>query len=683
MKMKPHLNRYRLYGMLCLCIYLGLPIDATASNYEILGIEPAFNIPLGAAEVHSFAIILSSARLSLQKLPKKTQNTIGDHLTYQSKVKVNGALYYRLVVGNFASGREARNILNKLKPTFSGAWVYQRSDSEIRQLMKLLSNRRSLDRPSKLKSKTTDKDKTLLASARQAFLDQNYSQVISISKNIVSVGTIEQVRAALELAGSAYERQRKFKLAVRSYENFLGTGPPKEAAKRILSRLEGIRTMRIKPKARLKDEGGKSKESNWFFRGALQQYYRDDLIEPSDEDSEVIVEEFVTNLDMQIKRRGDNSTLSIEIEAALIADLLAEQSDNRISRAELSYARSSFRITGGRQRGQSLGLYGAFDGLSYSDFSISGFQPSLFLGTRVDSSHNDQLAERRLIGANLDFSLTKRLDLKIYFIHQEADNLIDRQAIGSELQWQSEGSFVFGKIDYDAFYEEINHLTLNSSYRITSGWTINFNLAQANSPTISTLNALVGQAALSLDELSGSFTDDQIYQLARDRTSYATSFYLSSVHSIDSSRLLSFDASFFELEASVASAGVAATSSSSQTLLSMDYSIRNFLALQDYTTMGLRLSQSEASEILSLRFRSRISGSHGVSYDPRLQLDFRQDTRNNIDQMILKPSLNLRFRATKRLSMEANFGVEYSELNLPGFDQQVAYSFYLGYLYYF
>jgi hypothetical protein len=504
-----------------------------------------------------------------------------------------------------------------------------------------------------------------------------------ITNRIVSTGNLEQARAALELAGTARERQGKFAQAETLYETLLETSPPPEISARVLSRLEGIRTMSIEPKERLANPDQKPDQGNWIWRGGLQQYYRNDVIDRSGEDSEEVNQALITDVNLQTQRRTDADTWSIQIDAGVENDFIDDQTDTRISRANLSYARDNFRIIGGRQYNTVTGVYGKFDGFTFSDLSRSEYQTSYFFGNRVQSSYDNLETDNPLVGANLDFSPYDWLDVNLYLITQEVSGLTDRQAIGTEFQLRNNVGFIYGIIDYDVFYEDLNNVTFISSYRYDQQWTFNLTLGRQYSPLLSTTNALQGQTAESIDELDDTFSGDEIYQLAEDRTSKSDTFYFGASYIIDNNRQLNVDFSIFDLDATKSSGGVDAIPATKDTQFSIDYSVSGFFSAKDYTSIGLRLSDLDSSEVESVRLRSRFPGYGGLIYDPRIRLDHRRSTRTDIDQYILTPSIKLIYQATKKLSFEADLGIEYSDVDLPDFDQQIAYSLYIGYTYFF
>jgi hypothetical protein len=305
------------------------------------------------------------------------------------------------------------------------------------------------------------------------------------------------------------------------------------------------------------------------------------------------------------------------------------------------------------------------------------------LGYLVQSYYDDVDTDHPFAGANISFSPYDSVEVDLYFVHQEISGLTDRQSVGSEIQYQQDAAFVYSIIDYDVFYEDLNNITLISNYRYNAQWDFNLTASHGYSPTLSTLNALQGQAATSIDKLKKTLSKDQIYQLAQDRTSRANNLYFGSSYQIDTDRQLYFDFSYFDLDATEESGGVLAIDDTDHTQVSLDYSVRGYFSADDYSTIGARLSNSTTSDTQSVRLRSRFPGYFGLIYDPRIRLDNRQGKDGRVDQWILSTALKLTYRATRKLNFETDFGVEYSDLDLPDLDRQITYRLYAGYTYFF
>jgi len=700
-----------LTGIIWVSLWFFFMPEVSAASYEFVGLEAVFIKPLEATRVQPLAIILASSPQRFSELSPTQQNTLQGQFVYQTRVKVKGKAYYRLALGNFQSTENARATLAKLKPVFVDAWIYQRSNPERQQLRTLLKvsggNQEAEageNKPVKTIKTRADTAEDLLLAARQAFLDENYARVIALTEKISaeywSAGETEnlpQIRESLELAGTTRERQaelagsigeRRARLnqAVVLYETALDTDPPEEVSTRVSNRLQGIRTMSVEPRARLAEADEKPDAGGWDYRGSLLQYYRDDIIDGLNDDDdgpESVNRLFVTNVGLQMARRTEADVWAIGLDASLINDLQEDETDSSVSNANISYSTEDLRLVGGRQTRTLTGLNQRFDGLSYKDTSRSAFQMTYALGYLVQSYYDDVDTDHSFYGANISFSPFDSLDVDLYFVEQEISGLTDRQSVGSEIEYRNEVSFVYGIIDYDTFYEDLNSITLISNYRYSPQLDFNLTANYGYSPTLSTLNALQGQAADSIDSLTDRLTDDQIYQLAQDRTSRATNLYFGGSYQIDTDRQLYFDLSTFYLDATDESDGVLAIDDTDSTQVSLDYSVRDFFAADDYSTIGLRLLNSTSSDTQSVRLRTRLPGYLGLIYDPRVRLDNRQGKDGRPDQWILNTALKLTYRATKKLNFETDFGIEYSDLDLPDLDRQITYRLYAGYAYFF
>ena len=700
-----------LAGIICVGLWFVFMPEVSAASYEFVGLESVFSKPSKATRVESLAIILASSPQRFSGLSQSQQEALQGQFVYQTKVKAKGKAYYRLALGNFDSTARARAALEKVKPLFVDAWIYQRSNPERQQIRAFLEDsgvgeetKAGNKQPAETDKIQVDTAEILLLAARQAFLDEDYARVIALTERISaeywSAGETEnlpQVREALELAGTTRERQaelagtigeRRARLnqAIVSYETALDTDPPAEVSIRISNRLQGIRTMSVEPRARLAETEEKPAEGGWDYRGSLLQYYRDDIIDGLNDDDdgpESVNRLFVTNVGLQMQRRAETGIWAIGLDASLINDLQEEETDSSVSNANISYSTEDLRLVGGRQTRTLTGVNQRFDGISYQDTSRSAFQMTYALGYLVQSYNDDVDTDHPFYGANISFSPYDEVDVDLYFVEQGISGLTDRQSVGSEIEYRNDVSFVYGIIDYDTFYQDLNNVTLISNYRYSPQWDFNLTANYGYSPTLSTLNALQGQTADSIDSLTDRLTDDQIYQLAQDRTSRATNLYFGGSYQIDTDRQIYFDVSTFYLDATEESDGVLAIDDTDSTQVSLDYSVRDFFSADDYSTIGLRLLNSTSSDTQSVRLRSRFPGYLGLIYDPRVRLDNRQGKDGRPDQWILNTALKLTYRATKKLNFETDFDIEYSDLNLPDLDRQITYRLYAGYTYFF
>ena len=706
---RPEPPRWPLYGpclLVCGLLLLTAALPAAAAGFEAIAVESIFTTAPPARNINPYAIVITSSRRRFNLLPAENIRELQQYFVYQTKVKVQEQIFYRLVVGNYTNANTARIALQRLREFYPDAWIYKRDSAEMKQLARSIQQSApaaggaSSDLPlaaaapgaatstapapgtAASTSTASDEATSLLEQARQEFIDGRYDRVIAITDRVTTTGDLDQVRESLELAGITRERQGKFAQAVVLYKALLDTRPPAELETRIQARLDGILTMNQAPKERLQESKNKP-ETRWDFRGLVQQFYQNDRLEVPGQESSDINQALISDVDLYLQRQTDSDSLVFQLDAGLVNDYLEDTSETRVSEANIEYARDDFSIIGGRQTRTLTGVYNRFDGIVFKDLSHLDYRMSYAYGYVVESSFDSTQSDRPFVAVNLNFTPTVSLDVDLYLLNQEIYGLTDRQAVGTEIRFQNDNSFVYGTIDYDIFYEKFNNLSLYSNYRFGEKWALNLNLAQGYSPILSTVNALQGQSVENIEELNNLFGEDEIYQLAEDRTSKSQYAYLGTSYRFDANRQLYIDLSILNLDATVTSGGVEGAPASEDKDLSVEYSFQGLFFDDDYASIGVRLTDSTNSETTSLRMRTRFSGYGQISYDPRLQLDQRKDKNTGVEQLIFKPSLKLRYRVTKKLNLEGTFSVEYSKTDLPELGENYIYSTYIGYYYIF
>ena len=683
--------RYLLIGFMFL-----VSTGAFAASVNFINVERFLAKPQKAVQISPYSISLQSYPDPLNQRVTQYLKGINSNFIYIAKVTIDKKTYYRLMAGNFKNRRTAALELTKIKKYYPNAWINLRTKKEQEELARLINPAKKQQPVKKTttskkviqKSKSPTKPRSprkLLKQAKQEFLDKNYARVLEITNQVLKEGNLEHVQQAMELNGIVRERQNQFALATAIYKDFLVLYPDSELSAKIQSRLDGLNTMLLEPRSHI-DPVHQSDDSNWTFNGAFSQYYRDDTIQSNNErDKDIVHTALVTDIDLLATRKTNTSSLVIRFDGGVYRDIEDEENDSRISYALVKYTdiRSGYQLTGGRQRGTANGVYSRFEGLVYKGLSHSSFNYSIYLGSPVQSSYDDAQTDRQFVGTNVHFSPFNRAEMDIYLLQQKVSDLTDREAIGTEFEYRRGNGYLFNLIDYDLFYGELNNLTLIGSYPYNDK--LNFNLSYdfRQSPLLTTGNAMAGQPVRSIDELKGLFSDEEIYQLAEDRTSQGHNLNIGSHYQIDVNRQLYLSLSYASLEKTIASGGVPETPATEDIYLAADFSIHGFFSNDDYSSFGLRLSDTNSTNLISMRARSYIPGSGNFGYDPRIRLDYRESKDSDQVQWVLNPSIKLTYRPNRKLSFETGFGVEYSNYDLPLLDDQTAYTFFLGYLYQF
>jgi len=680
-----------------------LPSPLLSATVDVLAIEGFLEKPAVSGQVFPYVINLASLPARLDRSAVKHIDKLEGRLVYYVKVKVNGVIYYRLSLGNFENRRLAQQALEEIKPYYPDAWIGARTRHEQESLAKeimpvskpvepqpeilIAEEAPPAPEPERVKRADSSLADKLSRQAKEEFLNEDYARVIKITDKLMEIGDLQQRQKAMELAGLARERQRKFAQAIAIYEQFLEIYPDSELQPRISARLQGLKTMNLSPRQRLAEKKSVvvEAEPEWDFRGGLSQYYRNDLLDRGDIKNEDVNKALVTDFDLYARKKSDSDSIIIRFDGGVVNDQIDNETDSRVSRALVSYTDHDygFAITGGRQSRTAKGVYGRFDGFVYEGLSHPDLNYSLHTGYLVDSSFDSLNSDRRFVGASVNFEPYSFLEIDIYLLHQEIFGLTDRQAIGTEFQLRGDRGFLYGIIDYDTFYDNLNNVTAISNYRYSDQWILNLTVDYRNSPLLTTTNAIQGQGVETVDELTELFSDDEIYELAEDRTSKSQNLFAGANYQIDDSRQLYFSLSYTGIEATEASAGVPEIPASDDIHISTEYSVRGFFFDDDFSSVGVRVSDTSSAETVSIRTRTRFPGPGDIRYDPRIRLDYRKSQNSNVQQWILSPSIRLTYQYGKNTSFEASLGIEYSNFDLPELEDQTVYALFLGYVYQF
>ncbi len=730
-----------------LILYSSLLVSTNifAASSQFIEVEFFIVKPESVNKVLPYAINMVSFSEPVEINSIKYLTEIDSDFIYSTRVIINNITYYRLVSGNYASLEVAQKQLSKVKQYYPDAWITIRQNIEKQGIKNLLSAdsddsglpltttvvpitmirviptvipkkittsiekntaekkikttsvidniKNSKRKPVSIKREIVNDNLSydedfadkLLTQAKQLILDKNYARVITVSEKIMEIGSILQQQKAMEYSGISRERQRKFAQAIAIYKQFLDLYPDSKIAARIKIRLTGLRTMRLNPKVRLVKGKPEKVDDDWTIRGSVSQYYRDDVVDRESEDTLEVNSSLVSDVNVFARKKTDKSTLLIRFDAGVINDFIDKETESRISRVLVKYRNneSEYQLTAGRQSRTAKGVLGRFDGFVYKDFSADKINYSLYTGFPVQSSFDGLDSERQFAGSSINFKPGDKIEMDIYLVHQQIYGITDRQALGTEFQFRNEKGFLFGIIDYDFFYRDLNNITAISNYRYSDKLVFNLTYDYRNSPLLTTINALQGQSVETVEALQDLLSDKEIFQLAEDRTSKSQNLFFGSNYQIDAERQLFLGVSLSSTDETLASGGVAAVPAADDVNLSSDYSIKGFLSSNDFTTFGLRLSDTSSSEIISLRARSRLPGPRGFRYDPRLRLDFRKSKSSAVDQYILKPSLKVTYKPNRNINFEASLGIEYSNFDLPELNDQTQYDVFLGYVYRF
>ena len=211
--------------------------------------------------------------------------------------------------------------------------------------------------------------------------------------------------------------------------------------------------------------------------------------------------------------------------------------------------------------------------------------------------------------------------------------------------------------------------------------TINLTLDYRNSPILTTRNALNGQSVDSLNDLQDNFSDSEIFDLARDRTTTSKLATLGVSRPLHEKLQISGDVTVTNLSDTDESGDVEATvGTGTDYFYNLQLIGSNLITTGDITILGLRYADTDDTGITSLTFNMRYPFNRDLRINPRFRVDYRKNRDDDTDQMIYRPSLRMSYQAMRKLRLEAELGGEYSDREIvDGSTKDRSYYFNVGY----
>lgn len=538
----------------------------------------------------------------------------------------------------------------------------------------------------------------LYRQAIQSISSEDYIRATQLlTRLIVSRDTTYSERAQ-ELLGNVREANGQLAHAKAEYEIYLAKYPEGEGASRVRSRLSAILSGRstgddrpvIEAAARpvpafgsaatpVKPTGEKATyapESD-TGRGLFTLTYRYNQVateltelvpdpDVTEERDEVFNNTLTSGL--QYSRVFDKGDQRVRLSFAGLAEVDFEDgggTDLRISEALISFEnRSSGRTwTFGRQRLEPQGMVYRADGVSLRLPLDSGVVLGAVLGTVVQSTRDDLFSDHRfLVGASATFEdMVGSGDLSIYSVMQTDGSRTYRSALGTEYDIDLGRTDLSATVEYDLKFQKLNRMVVSGVVAFEDGSRLTGRLAHYRGPGLNLQNALIGQAADSIDELLLTLSPDGIEDLALDRSAWITTLGTTYYTKLNDKWDLGLDATLQETGGTPASGGVAAIPG---TGMKGYYGVRlmggSILKPDDQFSLGLRASTSDESTLIILDTSWRVPVTDDLSLQPRLRLGHREIEAGGQEDFVI-PSLNMRYKLNRETALQVDLGGRWSD----------------------
>ncbi|RDH85726.1 MAG: hypothetical protein DIZ80_02015 [endosymbiont of Galathealinum brachiosum] len=610
----------------------------------------------------TYSIVLaSSPGQNLKWVPKKNIPFPGLSF-YVSKVNIKSKPWERLQLGFFNNRKQAIAAQSKIKAFYPGSWVIKTPPKAEKSIIFTVPSQAKL---TSIKNTSSLSDKQLNNLMRRAKTDlryKNYSSAIRYLNALVSAGTHKYSISALELLGLARQRKGQKTHAVTLYTKYLKLYPDSEGSDRVRQRLAGLLTAASGPKKKIRLTTTQDLDEVTTY-GSFSQFYRSNQAETDNTDSIKTLSQLITFADVTTLQRSGKYDHRYQFTADHIYDFINDK-DNSEFRFVETYYELSYRKTGtsgkiGRQSLRIGGLLNRFDGISAGYQFNPDMRLNILGGYPVEIDNKTSINENRTFyGLTFETgTFLNNWNMNLFYFDQEFNGFDDRTSTGTEIYYRDKTKSLFGMIDYDLLYDEINILQFNANILLDQGRTAYMNAFMRKAPILSTSNALIGRQEISLEELGNTLNIEQIYQLAEDRTADSQTITLGGSQRMNSTYQANADLTFSRVEETIASGGVPATPGTGTDYFVSTQIVGNSLLIaRDTGVLGLRYSNTQFSNTTSLIANTRFPITRNWRINPRLQYDIRSLTGG---------------RSQNKL--RAIFRTDYNYLNKARFDFEIGY----------
>ena len=534
----------------------------------------------------------------------------------------------------------------------------------------------------------------IASKARLALTAELYDEAIPLLLQLRQDGSEDQKIFAQEFLGVAREKKGQLSFANAEYERFLLEYPDSLEASRVEDRLSALRGLQDLARATKLSRGTRQqprKDEHWSTFGSLASSYRYSRNIADNGDSYDSMSLLGLDGDLSARYRSDEFDWRVRFSGGHYQDLRDDdsQTSDRVRYLNMmaETADGHYKAQLGRQRAHNGGVIGRFDGVALSTQATERMRLNFVAGYPVDTSRQTNVeTDRDLYGLNVDFEdIWNSADLNVFYIRQNIDGVVDREAVGGEGHYISDKSSLYALVDYDIHFGEINALVLNGNHQLPAETRLNWSLNMRKSPYLSTRNALIGQGLDSIDALQNALlSEDEIEDLANDRTRDSKTASVMLSRPMNERMEISGTLTWLDLSDTPASGGVPAyEGTGGQYYMDMRVTGRQIFGERDTSFVSTRFYKLQSSDIWSFYANSRLPVGQRWSLNPRIRIDHR-DNSNDTTQWNFAPAVRAQYQADRHIVFSEGgliyYRTKYSELDDQDFKIWFAY---LGYRYSF
>ena len=393
-------------------------------------------------------------------------------------------------------------------------------------------------------------------------------------------------------------------------------------------RLEVMLSARDEPAGPLGERPAESPKLDLETYGSVYVGYRreshfTDVFGEELTDSTIFADGFLST-----RLRSNGYRYRIETSGGYRYDLIEGEHETRTRSLFFRFddERRDLSVIAGRQTRSQGGVLGRFDGVFGSVRTGERFELRAVAGFPVDyTSYNKVDFDRQFFGFSVDVAaFSEALDVEVFAIQQMADGMIDRRAVGAEVRYADATRFIAGFLDYDMHFNSLNVALLTGNWQIEPHTRVNFLADYRNVPVLTARNALQGQTVADLADLQDFFSDDEIDDLAQDRTAKSATLGAGVSHDLRDWLQFALDANATWLSGTPDSGGVEGMDGQGVGLTSLAQLIASDLVKTgDVGVLGLRATHGFNADTATLSVDLRLPVGRALRVNPRIAARYR------------------------------------------------------------
>lgn len=524
----------------------------------------------------------------------------------------------------------------------------------------------------------TESMQKLMKDGKNALTDKEYSRAVQIYTKVLLTAEGDVKKQAQEFLGLARERNGQLAHAKAEYEKYLKDYPEGPDAQRVGQRLAGLVTAAKLPKPRFEEirKPGKIEEKlkKWDtrFYGSLSEFYFRDQTTPQGGETQVNRSALRTDTDFNTRWNNEIYDMRLQFTGSYEFNFIENQKDDdRISNFAFEAKNNENNLYGkvGRQSRTSGGVLGRFDGLHLAYDVLPEVKINTVFGFPVGTSQQIGFdTDKKFFGTSFDLGTFKEhWDFVVFFINQMSHGVTDRTAIGGEVRYFDPKKSFFNLVDYDVFYKTLNIFLFNGRYTFPTKTMVNLILDYRRSPILTTNNALQGQGVINLSDLFDRLSEDEINQLAIDRSGISKSLTLGVTQDLREDIQVTSEITLSEQEATVSSGGIEAVDGTGVDLsYLLQFVITSLFIENDAIITGFRFSDTNTNNTYTATVSGRFPYRRNWRFIPKFRFDYRDEKGTSDHRFTTRPTMQVTYQMKRWLRFEVETGVELRNENSAG-----------------